>query len=105
MAEVEASPFVIVEVDGEGTVVKTHHHAMPGWSAARTEFGKLRHSEAGKKVLTVWKRMPRGDAVGWWNMSVELRGVVWCDSDHAGRRGRQFPGAAGQRRLQDVHQT
>ena len=40
-----------MHVDAEGRVVETLVDNVPaGWSAARTEFGKLRHGETGTKA-------------------------------------------------------
>ena len=39
-----ADKIEIVRLDAEGNVKETLHDDFPaGWSAARTEFGKLRH--------------------------------------------------------------
>ena len=43
-----ADKIEIVRLDAEGNVKETLHDDFPaGWSAARTEFGKLRHGEHG----------------------------------------------------------
>jgi len=41
----------IVRVDADGAVVEVLHDDFPeGWGAARSEFGKVRHSDAGKEA-------------------------------------------------------
>ena len=43
-----ADKIEIVRLDAEGNVKETLHDDFPaGWSAARTEFGKLRHGDHG----------------------------------------------------------
>ena len=43
-----ADKIEIVRLDAEGNVQETLHDDFPaGWSAARTEFGKLRHGAHG----------------------------------------------------------
>ena len=43
-----AETIEIVRLDAAGNVVETLvDHVPAGWSAARTELGKLRHGEAG----------------------------------------------------------
>ena len=43
-----ADKIEIVRLDAEGNVKETLHDDSPaGWSAARTEFGKLRHGYHG----------------------------------------------------------
>ena len=51
MPESKSQKIDIVHVDAEGRVVETLVDNVPaGWSAARTEFGKLRHGETGTKA-------------------------------------------------------
>ena len=46
-----AETIEIVRLDAAGNVVETLvDHVPAGWSAARTEFGKLRHGETGTKA-------------------------------------------------------
>ena len=47
-----ADKIEIVRLDAEGNVKETLHDDFPaGWSAARTEFGKLRHGEHGTAAI------------------------------------------------------
>ena len=46
-----AEKIEIVQVNEEGEVTKTHHDDFPGgWMTARTEFGKMRNSDAGAEA-------------------------------------------------------